>query len=339
VREGGLHLSNTLTDQAADSFQSEFRKVHNEISKVIVGYGDVIDSILMTLLARGHVLLEGVPGLGKTKLVQTLSAALDLKSSRIQFTPDLMPADIVGTTVVQENDRGEKFLDFQPGPIFANIILGDEINRATPKTQSALLEAMQEKTVTVGKQTYRLEEPFVVLATLNPIELEATYPLPEAQLDRFFVKLRMDYPDAESIHTILDRTTYLEEPVVQHVWNGPKILELRGVALAVPISAAVQDYAIRIVMATQPSTPLAHPLTKKYLRYGASPRGVQALIVGGKVRSLLNGRDQVAYEDIRAVIMGALRHRVILNFEGEAERVDPDTILQAIIQEVPEKPK
>lgn len=332
-------MANTVTDRKLESFQDEFQKVHDEISKVIVGYGDVIDSILMTLLARGHVLLEGVPGLGKTKLVQTLSAAVDLKSSRVQFTPDLMPADIVGTTIVQENDRGEKFLDFQPGPIFANIILGDEINRATPKTQSAMLEAMQEKTVTVGKQTYKLEEPFIVLATLNPIELEATYPLPEAQLDRFFVKLRMDFPDAESIHTILDRTTYLDEPTVEHVWNGPKILELREMALAVPISAAVQDYAIRIVMATQPSTPLAHGMSKKYLRYGASPRGVQALIVGGKVRSLLARRDEVAYEDIRSIVLPALRHRVILNFEGEAERVDPDTILKDILQEVPEKRK
>ncbi len=322
-----------------DAFHTEFRKVHDEISKVIVGYGDVIDYILITLLARGHVLLEGVPGLGKTKLVQTLSAALDLKSSRVQFTPDLMPADIVGTTVVQENEAGEKFLDFQPGPIFANIILGDEINRATPKTQSALLEAMQEKQVTVGKQTYKLEEPFIVLATLNPIELEATYPLPEAQLDRFFVKLRMEYPDADSIHTILDRTTYLDEPAIEHVWNGPKILELRATALAVPISTAAQDYAIRLVMATQPSTPLAHPMAKRYLRYGASPRGVQAIIVGAKVRSLLEKRDEVSYEDVRSVVLPALRHRVILNFEGEAERVDPDVILKDIIQEVPEKGK
>src|SRR5262245_39859630 len=198
-----------------ESFQTEFRRVHSQISRVIVGYSDIIDDTLMTVLAKGHVLLEGVPGLGKTKLVQTLSDALHLSASRIQFTPDLMPADIVGTTVVQENDHGDKFLDFQPGPVFANIILADAINRATPKTQSALLEAMQEKTVTVGKQTYKLELPFVVLATLNPLELEATYPLPEAQLDRFFLKLRMDFPPLEDIHTILDRTTYLEEPPVE----------------------------------------------------------------------------------------------------------------------------
>jgi len=247
-----------------------------------------------------------------------------------------MPADIVGTNVVQENEHGDKFLDFQPGPIFSNIILADEINRATPKTQSALLEAMQEKTVTVGKQTYQLEHPFVVLATLNPLELEATYPLPEAQLDRFFLKLRMDFPGVDDIHTILDRTTYLEEPKVERVWDGEKILQLREVALAVPISDAVQDYAIRIIMATQPTTPLAHEQTKRYLRYGASPRGAQALIIGGKVRALLSGRTEVAYEDIRHVVLPALRHRVILNFEGEAERVDPDTILKAIIEWVPE---
>ena len=324
-------------ERQMDSFQAEFRRVHREISKVIVGYSDVIDDILMAILGKGHVLLEGVPGLGKTKLVQTLSDALHLRSARIQFTPDLMPADIVGTNVVQENDRGDKFLDFQPGPIFANIILADEINRATPKTQSALLEAMQEKTVTVGKQTYQLELPFVVLATLNPLELEATYPLPEAQLDRFFLKLRMDFPGIDDIHTILDRTTYLEEPPVERVWDADKIMQLRDIALAVPISEEVQDYAIRMVMATQPSTALAHEQTKKYLRYGASPRGAQALIVGGKVRALLNGRSAVAYEDIRHVVLPAMRHRVILNFEGEAERIDPDMILKAIIDWVPEK--
>src|SRR5499427_6251658 len=327
-------MANPVSDveRQMDSFQGEFQRVHQEISKIIVGYSDIIDDILMAILGKGHVLLEGVPGLGKTKLVQTLSDALHLRSSRIQFTPDLMPADIVGTNVVQENEAGDKFLDFQPGPILA-----DEINRATPKTQSALLEAMQEKTVTVGKQTYKLDLPFVVLATLNPLELEATYPLPEAQLDRFFIKLKMEFPPIDDIHTILDRTTYLEEPVVERVWDADKILQLREVALGVPISETVQDYAIRVVMATQPSTPLAHEQTKKYLRYGASPRGAQALTIGGKVRALLNGRSEVAFEDIRHVVMPALRHRIILNFEGEAERVDPDAILRAIIEWVPER--
>jgi MoxR-like ATPase len=291
----------------------------------------------MAILGKGHVLLEGVPGLGKTKLVQTIGNALHLQSSRIQFTPDLMPADIVGTTVVQENEHGDKFLDFQPGPIFANIVLADEINRATPKTQSALLEAMQEKTVTVGKQTYPLQQPFVVLATLNPLELEATYPLPEAQLDRFFLKLKMDFPSVDDIHTIIDRTTQVEEPAVERVWDAAKILDLRELVLAVPISEKVQDYAIRIIMATQPSTPLAHELTKRYLRYGASPRGAQTLIIGSKVRALLAGRSEVRYEDVRHVVLPALRHRVILNFEGEAERIDPDNILNAIVDWVPEK--
>ncbi len=330
-------MGNTVADRELESFQNEFKRVHAEISKVIVGYSDIIDDVLMTVLAKGHVILEGVPGLGKTKLIQTLSSALDLNFSRIQFTPDLMPADILGTNVVQENEQGDKFLDFQPGPIFANIILADEINRATPKTQSALLEAMQEKTVTVGKQTYKLDLPFVVLATLNPLELEATYPLPEAQLDRFFLKLRMDYPSVDDIHTILDRTTYLDEAPIEHVWNAEKIMRLRETALAVPISNAVQDYAIRIIMATQPSTPYAHDLTRKYLRYGSSPRGGQSLIVGGKVRALLKGHSEVHYDDIRDVVLPALRHRVILNFEGEAERIDPDVILKAIVESVPEK--
>jgi MoxR-like ATPase len=326
-----------LDQEHLESFQGEFHRVRSEISKVIVGYSNIIDDVLMAVLARGHVLLEGVPGLGKTKLVSTLCDALHLKSSRIQFTPDLMPADILGTNVVRESETGEKHLDFQPGPIFANVILADEINRATPKTQSALLEAMQEKTVTVGRKTYKLEEPFIVLATLNPLELEATYALPEAQLDRFFLKLKMKFPDIESVHTILDRTTYMDEPSVDRVWNQEKILEMRETALLVPISEKVQEYAIRLVMATQPTTQYAHPLTKKYLRYGASPRGAQALVLGGKVRALLAGRAEVSTEDIKAVVLGALRHRVILNFEGEAERVDSDTILTAIIGDTPEK--
>ena len=325
-----------LDDKHIEQFQTEFRRVNSEISKVIVGYGEIIDELLITVLAQGHAILEGVPGVGKTRLVQTLSDALHLKSSRIQFTPDLMPADIVGTNVVQESDTGHKVLQFQPGPVFANIVLADEINRATPKTQSALLEAMQEKTVTVGNQTYRLEPPFIVLATLNPLELEATYPLPEAQVDRFFMKVRLDFPDMDSIHEILDRTTRPVAPVVERVWDAEKVLELRQTALGLAISDGVQDYAIRIVMATQPTTEYAHDLTKRYLRYGASPRGSQALVIGAKVRALLNSRREVAREDIRSVALPALRHRVILNFEGEAERIDSDTILQAIIDGTPE---
>src|SRR5438876_10985412 len=235
-------MANTVSDleRQMESFQADFRRVHAEIAKVIVGYSDVIDDTLMTILAKGHVLLEGVPGLGKTKLVQTLSDALHLTAARIQFTPDLMPADILGTNVVREDEHGNKHLDFQPGPIFANVILADEINRATPNTQSALLEAMQEKTVSIGKRTYKLVEPFVVLATLNPLELEATYALPEAQLDRFFLKLKIDFPTIDNMHAILDRTTYVEEPKVERVWNAEKILELRDTVLSVSISDAVQ---------------------------------------------------------------------------------------------------
>ena len=325
-----------LTDKQIEEFRVDFQMVNSEISKLIVGYKEVIDEVLITVLARGHAILEGVPGVGKTKLVQTLSDVLHLTSSRIQFTPDLMPADIVGTNVVQESETGDRTLEFQPGPVFANIVLADEINRATPKTQSALLEAMQEKSVTVGNHTYRLEPPFVVMATLNPLELEATYPLPEAQVDRFFMKLRMDFPDMDDIHEILDRTTQEEEPTVQKVWDREKILHLGQIALAVPISERVQDYAIRIVMATQPTTEFAHELTKRYVNYGASPRGSQALVVGAKIRALLNGRREVAYEDVRSVVLPALRHRVILNFEGEAERIEADTILQAIIESVRE---
>ncbi len=325
-----------LTDKQIEEFRADFQMVNSEISKLIVGYKEVIDEVLITVLARGHAILEGVPGVGKTKLVQTLSDVLHLTSSRIQFTPDLMPADIVGTNVVQESETGDRTLEFQPGPVFANIVLADEINRATPKTQSALLEAMQEKSVTVGNHTYRLEPPFVVMATLNPLELEATYPLPEAQVDRFFMKLRMDFPEMDDIHEILDRTTQEEEPTVQKVWDREKILQLRQVALGVPISERVQDYAIRIVMSTQPTTEFAHDLTKRYVNYGASPRGSQALVVGAKIRALLNGRREVAYEDVRSVVLPALRHRVILNFEGEAERIESDTILKAILESVRE---
>ena len=325
-----------IDDKQIEQFRTDFEMVQDEIGKVIVGYREIISQVLITVLARGHCILEGVPGVGKTRLVQTLSDVLDLESSRVQFTPDLMPADILGTNVVRQSDTGEKFLQFQPGPIFANIVLADEINRATPKTQSALLEAMQEKTVTVGNHTYKLEEPFVVLATLNPVELEATYPLPEAQVDRFFMKLRMEFPDMDDIHEILDRTTQTEEPEVHSVWDGAKILALRETALGVPISDAVQDYAIRIVMATQPSTEFAYDMSKRYLRYGASPRGSQALVLGGKIHALLGGRREVSFEDIRPVVLPALRHRIILNFEGEAERIDSDTILQGIIDATPE---
>ena len=326
----------TAIDQQVVTFQERFNRVKDEVGKVIVGSGEIIDGVIMSLLASGHVLLEGVPGLGKTKLVSTLSDVMHLKFSRIQFTPDLMPADITGTNVVQENAMGEKFLEFQPGPIFSNIVLADEVNRATPKTQSALLEAMEERSVTVGKTTHKLDSPFFVLATQNPLEMEGTYPLPEAQLDRFFMKLKVDYPTVDSLHTILNRTTKVQEPQVDRVLGQGEVLEMRKTVRAVPIARPVQDYAIRITLATHPQPPYAHALTMKYVRYGSSPRGAQALVVGGKIRALLNNRLHVSCDDIRTVAYGALRHRVLLNFEGEAERIDPDTVIKGILENTPE---
>ena len=317
-------------------FTEQFQKVKEEISKVIVGNEEIIDGTLTSLLAKGHVLLEGIPGIGKTKIVATVADVLHLAFSRVQFTPDLMPGDIVGSDVVHESDTGEKYLDFQKGPIFTNILLADEINRATPKTQSALLEAMQERTVTVGTTTHRLEPPFFVLATQNPLEMEGTYPLPEAQLDRFFYKLRIMYPERDDMHEIMDRTTRREEPEAVTVLDREQILLMRDTARSVPIARPVQDYAIRLTLATHPGTPHAHPMTERYVRFGASPRGTQALVIGGKVNALLNGRIHVSCEDVRSMLLPALRHRVLLNFEGEAERMETDTILAAIMNDVPE---
>src|SRR5215831_20916508 len=326
----------TAIDQQVATFQEQFYRVKDEVSKVIVGSGEIIDGVIMSLLASGHVLLEGVPGLGKTKLVSTLSDVMRLKFSRIQFTPDLMPADITGTNVVQENAMGEKFLEFQPGPIFSNIVLADEVNRATPKTQSALLEAMEERSITVGKTTHKLDSPFFVLATQIPLEMEGTYPLPEAQLDRFFMKLKVDYPTVDSLHTIMNRTTRVEEPQVDRIVERDEILEMRKTVRAVPIARPIQDYAIRLMLGTHPRPPYANATTMRYVRYGSSPRGAQAMVIGGKIRALLNNRVHVSCEDIRAVAYGALRHRVLLNFEGEAERIDPDTILKSILESTPE---
>src|SRR5437870_8285863 len=326
----------TAIDQQIETFQHQFKRVKHEVSKVIVAYSEIIDGVLMSMLASGHVLLEGVPGLGKTKLVSTLSDVMRLKFSRVQFTPDLMPADITGTNMVHDDALGEKFLEFQPGPIFSNILLADEVNRATPKTQSALLEAMEEHSVTVGKLTHKLDAPFFVLATQNPLEMEGTYPLPEAQLDRFFFKLKVDYPTVDSLHTIMNRTTKMEQPKVNRVLGQGEVLEMRKTVRAVPIARPVQDYAIRITLATHPAPPYAHSMTMKYVRYGSSPRGAQALVIGGKIRALLNNRVHVSCADIRSVAYGALRHRILLNFEGEAERVDTDTIIKGILEGTPE---
>ena len=326
----------TELDQEVETFQRQFTLVTSEIAKRIVGYQEIVEGILISLLANGHVLLEGIPGLGKTKLVHTLSDVLHLKFARVQFTPDLMPADIIGTNVVQEGQHGEKYFEFQPGPLFANIVLADEINRATPKTQSALLEAMQEQTVSVGKHTYKLELPFFVLATQNPLEMEGTYPLPEAQLDRFFLKLKISYPDVESLHLILDRTTQLGDPDVERVLTAGQLGEMRRTSRSVPIARPIQDYAIRLTLGTHPGSTYAQPLVERYVRYGASPRGAQALVVGGKIRALLANRVHVSCEDVRQMMLPALRHRVLLNFEGEAEQIDPDTILQAVLEHTPE---
>ena len=329
-------MTTTLIDSQIGEFTDQFQRVKDEIGKVIVGNDEIIDGTLISLLSKGHVLLEGIPGIGKTKIVATVADVLHLSFSRIQFTPDLMPGDIVGSDVVHESDTGEKHLAFQEGPIFTHILLADEINRATPKTQSALLEAMQERSVTVGTTTHKLQPPFFVLATQNPLEMEGTYPLPEAQLDRFFYKLKITYPEPHHMHEIMDRTTRREEPEAGMVLNREQILQMRDTARSVPIARAVQDYAIRLTLATHPDSEHGNAMTRQYVRFGASPRGTQTLVIGGKVNALLNGRVHVACEDIRAFMLPALRHRVLLNFEGEAERIDTDTILEAIMKDTPE---
>lgn len=321
------------TDSALQLATSQLNRVRNEIGKIIVGQQDVVDGVLICLLAGGHVLLEGVPGLGKTTLLRTLSRVLHLKYSRIQFTPDLMPGDIVGSAMMDADDSGHKTLRFQPGPIFANLVLADEINRATPKTQSALLEAMQEHTVTSGTQTHILEAPFLVMATQNPIEMEGTYPLPEAQLDRFLMKILVQYPSRADLGTIVERTIQQDEISVQPVLDHGEIMSLRGICHHVLVAPHVQDHAIDLVMATQPGSPQAHPLTKKFIRYGSSPRGAQALVECGRVHALFHGRMHLSTDDIMAVAPAVLRHRVILNFDAHAEGQNTESILSRLISE------
>ncbi|HEY1338305.1 MAG TPA: AAA family ATPase, partial [Bryobacteraceae bacterium] len=311
--------------------------VRNEIAKIIVGQDDVVEGVLICLLASGHVLLEGVPGLGKTTLLRTLARTLQLKYSRIQFTPDLMPADIVGSMIIETGDRGAKALRFQPGPIFANLVLADEINRATPKTQSALLEAMQERTVTSGTTTHELERPFLVMATQNPIEMEGTYPLPEAQLDRFLMKILVTYPSRGELSKIVERTIQREEEAPVPVMDRDAILEVRSVCREVLVAPHVQDYAISLVMATQPEQDEAHELAKKYVRYGSSPRGAQALVECGRIHALMRGRFHLAIEDVQHVAPAVLRHRIILNFDAHADGQTPETILAAVIKGVTAK--
>ena len=323
----------SVEEQAAE-FRNVFDKLQNEIGQVIVGSTGTVEAVLTCIFAGGHCLLEGVPGLGKTLLVKTISEALDLKFSRIQFTPDLMPADIIGTNMLVEDDDGHRQMEFRSGPIFANIVLADEINRATPKTQSALLEAMQEHTVSIARTTHTLEEPFFVLATQNPIEMDGTYPLPEAQLDRFMLKVAVDFPNREELTKILDRTTSRDMLHGSVVMDGKDIREWQGFVRDVVAAPQVTDYAVRLVLATQPGSEYATDAVNKYVRFGSSPRGAQSLLLAAKVQALRAGRYNVSFADIQYGALHALRHRVLVNFEADAEGVTSDQIVQGILDDI-----
>lgn len=320
-------LKNRLTQ-----FRQDFQKLRLEVGKVIVGQQAIVDGVLTSLVAGGHVLLEGVPGLGKTLLVRTLASVLHAKFSRIQFTPDLMPADLIGTTVLVEGEDGKRDFRFEPGPLFANVILADEINRATPKTQSALLEAMQERSVSVAGYTHQLDRMFFVLATQNPLEMEGTYPLPEAQLDRFLFKLLVPFPTTDDMETILDRTTESQTPEAGRLFEPTRILEMSAMARQIPITPEVRRFAIHVVMSTHPDHELASGMVKQFVRYGSSPRGAQAVILAAKINAILDSRYHVAREDIKAVAKKCLRHRILLNFEGQAEDIKTDVVIDDILK-------
>ncbi|MCP4194602.1 MAG: MoxR family ATPase [Planctomycetaceae bacterium] len=321
----------------AEEFRKRYQAVKDEIGRVIVGHDEIVHGVLTCLFVGGHCLLEGVPGLGKTMLVRTLAQTLNLDFSRIQFTPDLMPADILGTNMVVESPDGKRVFEFQKGPLFTQICLADEINRATPKTQSAMLETMQEGTITTSGNRYELDKPFFVMATQNPIEQEGTYPLPEAQLDRFFFKLVVGYSNRDQLNAIVNRTTTGTQITPEKVMDGEEIIKWQALIREVILAEHVQDYVVRLILATHPEGPFALPITNQYLRWGASPRGAQTIALAAKVRALLEGRFNVSFEDVRRVFLPAMRHRVILNFEAQAESVETDTILLEILEKLPEK--
>jgi len=317
-----------------DEFASAYGRITGQVRRVIVGHTEVTEGVMLCLLTAGHAILEGVPGIGKTLLVRTLAEALDLKFRRIQFTPDLMPADITGTNVIVETEGGRREWEFRPGPLFGNLILADEINRATPKTQSAVLEAMQEQTVSVARVRHRLPSPFFVLATQNPLEMEGTFPLPEPQLDRFFFKVLVDPPTEDEIEKILERTTEGEPPVVMAVADDRRILQMRQIARRIPIASDLRRLAVSLVAATHPDHRQAPEMVRRFVRYGSSPRGAQALVLAAKVRAVTEGGGEVSREDLWAVAHAALRHRLILNFEGQAEEIRPDLVIDYLLEAI-----
>lgn len=321
-----------ISEKDIMSFREKTDEIKKEVSKAIIGQRDVIEQVLIAILCEGNVLLEGVPGLGKTQLVKTFGKVLDLEFSRIQFTPDLMPADVVGTNIITQDEKGASKFIFQRGPIFSNIVLADEINRATPKTQSAMLEAMQEKTVTVGNITYTMNKPFFVLATQNPIEMEGTYPLPEAQMDRFLFKLYVDFPKLEELSQIVNITTTTDKDELKKVSNGEELIKLSNIAKEVPIAKPVMEYAMKLILATHPEEVSSPDITKKYVRYGSSPRGAQALIKAARVKALMEGRYNVSFDDINYLAYPVLRHRVLLNFEAVSDNISSEDIIRMIIE-------
>jgi MoxR-like ATPase len=323
-----------INDKIIEDIVEKIKTVESEVGKAIIGQKDIVRQVLLGIFTGGNVLLEGAPGLGKTQLVKTLGQVLDLSFSRIQFTPDLMPADVVGTNIIVKDKKGDSNFEFQKGPVFANLVLADEINRATPKTQSALLEAMQERTVTVGKNTYKLPEPFMVLATQNPIEMEGTYPLPEAQLDRFLFKLNVKFPSLSELQAIMEVTVTNSEVQLSKVMDGESIMNMRKIFREVPISKGVQEYALKLLLATHPDNEHAPEVSRKYINYGASPRAAQAMISAAKIRALMEGRYNVAFEDIRYVAFPALRHRIFLNFDALSEGITTDGLISEILESI-----